>query len=59
MPLRSCAKQWVVLVSPPDAEYDPRYLETRFDQKRGAYSFAARERRRPGDRQRRVTAIGR
>ncbi|HXE23278.1 MAG TPA: hypothetical protein VN637_00145 [Roseiarcus sp.] len=34
MPLRSCAKQWVVLVSPPDAEYDPRYLETRFDQKR-------------------------
>jgi hypothetical protein len=39
-------KQWIVLVSPADAEHKPRYAETRFDRKRDAYAFAARERRR-------------
>jgi hypothetical protein len=39
-------KQWIVLVSPPDAEHDPSYIETRFEGKRDAYAFAGRERRR-------------
>ena len=39
-------KQWLVLVSSPDAEHDPRYIESRFDRKREAYAFAVRERRR-------------
>jgi hypothetical protein len=39
-------KQWVVLVSLPEAECKPLYVETRFDRKRDAYAFAFRERRR-------------
>jgi hypothetical protein len=46
---RDETRQWAVLVSSPDAEHDPRYVETRFDRKRDAYAFAVRERRRVRD----------
>jgi hypothetical protein len=39
-------QHWIVLVSPPEAEYDPRYVETSFGRKRDAYVFAVGERRR-------------
>lgn len=43
-------ERWTILVSPPEAEHDPRYIETRFDRKRDAYAFATHERRRLSER---------
>lgn len=39
-------RQWVVLVSPPEAEDKPNYIETYFERKQDADEFAESERQR-------------
>jgi hypothetical protein len=45
---RGSGDQWVVSVSPPDAEDKPNYSESYFERKEQADDFAGRERERLG-----------